>query len=77
MSKCLRCGAGSEWLQGSMPKEDDSYLESLRARLDEAEKVMEKVDLLSYDDTQSFIDAKMWLVDYRAKYPLAKKEESL
>jgi len=26
MSKCLRCGAGSEWIQGRVPKEppDDS-----------------------------------------------------
>ncbi len=35
MSKCLRCGAGSEWLQGNPPRSSESeHIAELEARLE-------------------------------------------
>ena len=39
MSKCLRCGAGSEWLEGNVPAKSNATINSLRSRLAKASKM--------------------------------------
>jgi hypothetical protein len=40
VSKCLRCGAGSEWIQGRVPSGKAGRIEELEQALEQAREVL-------------------------------------
>lgn len=72
--KCLRCGAGSEWIQGKVPNDQPGPVEAWRDLLDILEQTLDRNPARHTPRAVSFKKAHALVVTAQRRVSVAQKE---